>query len=248
MIRFHTIATTLAAGVIGILALGDVPALAATLPPIKAASGNEVPACVTPTRLTAFLKSRHGDIDSRLETIAAHYEQHGRTLGIRWDYAFFQMIVETNWLRFHQASGRPGLVSPDQNNFAGIGATGRGHSGEAFSDVSTGVLAHLQHISMYAGEAVDNPVAVRTRLVQGWGEIPGWAHKLRRPVTYTDLTRKWSPHDRDYSDDIAAVADQFFGNFCEVRFAENEPAPSRLSADPAPTGSTRTSLFRKLMF
>ena len=71
MIRFHTIATTLVATVLGVLTLGDVPAHAATLPPIKAGGGNQVPACVTPTRLTAFLKSRHGDIDPRLETIAA---------------------------------------------------------------------------------------------------------------------------------------------------------------------------------
>lgn len=244
MIRFHTIATTLAA----FLAASTLAAGAAPLPPIKAGDGNDVPACVTPTRLTAFLKSRHGDLDSRLATIAQHYERHGRALGVRWDYAFFQMIVETNWLRFHQASGRPGLVSPTQNNFAGIGATGSGRSGEAFADVSTGVLAHLQHVSMYAGETVGSPVAIRTRLVQGWGEIPQWAHGLRRPVTFTDLTRKWSPHDRGYSDDIAAVAEQFFANHCEVRVANTEATPSTLAPDPAPTGSARTSLFRKLMF
>ncbi|NJL08594.1 MAG: glucosaminidase domain-containing protein [Methylacidiphilales bacterium] len=247
MIRFRTIATTLAA-FLAAIALGTVAASAAPLPPIKADDGNAVPACVTPTRLTAFLKSRHDGLDSRLETIAEHYERHGRALGVRWDYAFFQMIIETNWLRFHQANGRPGLVSPAQNNFAGIGATGRGRSGEAFADVSTGVLAHLQHVSMYAGETVDSPVAVRTRLVQGWGEIPQWAHGLRRPVTFTDLTRKWSPHDRGYSDDIAAVAERFFATHCEVRFANNETTSDSLAPDPAPTGSARTSLFRKLMF
>lgn len=255
--------------------VGPAPLAAAQLPAIKAGPGNQVPACVTPAQLTRFLKTRHHDLDPRLQTIAQHYAQHGRALGLRWDYAFFQMVVETNWLRFFQANGRPGLVSPGQNNFAGIGATGRGQSGEAFADVSTGVLAHLQHVSMYAGEDVDQPVANRTRLVQGWGEIPNWAHRLRRPITFTDLTRKWSPHDRGYSDDIAAVAAQFFENHCTVRYARNdtadaadgtevdEPAATEapatammapavaatvtLSPDPAPTGSVRTSLFRKLM-
>lgn len=272
-----------AAAVVAVLVCGTLfgssPLAAAQLPAIKAGPGNQVPACVTPARLTEFLRSRHGDLDPRLESIASHYAVHGKALGLRWDYAFFQMVVETNWLRFFQTNGRPGLVSPDQNNFAGIGATGRGHPGEAFANVSTGVLAHLQHISMYAGEEVENPVANRTRLVQSWGQIPNWAHSLRRSVTFTDLTRKWSPYDRGYSDDIAAVAGQFFENHCTVRYARNtasvadgsetdsgdmtttadiSAAPDTaaavpvkaavtLSPDPMPTGSTRGSLFRKLI-
>jgi hypothetical protein len=270
------------AAVVAVLACGTLfnpaPLAAAQLPAIKAGPGNQVPACVTPAKLTEFLRSRHGDLDPRLQNVAHHYATHGKALGLRWDYAFFQMVVETNWLRFFQANGRPGLVSPDQNNFAGIGATGRGHAGEAFDNVSTGVLAHLQHISMYAGEEVENPVANRTRLVQSWGQIPSWAHSLRRAVTYTDLTRKWSPYDRGYSDDIAAVAAQFFERHCTVRYARNtasvadgsetdgddtaanaefDAAPAAtaapvkasvtLSADPMPTASARTSLFRKLI-
>jgi hypothetical protein len=268
-----------AAAVVAVLVcgtmFGSAPLAAAQLPAIKAGPGNQVPACVTPARLTEFLKSRHGDLDPNLQSVAHHYAVHGKALGLRWDYAFFQMVVETNWLRFFQANGKPGLVSPDQNNFAGVGATGRGHAGEAFANVSTGVLAHLQHISMYAGEEVDSPVANRTRLVQSWGQIPNWAHSLRRAVTYTDLTRKWSPYDRGYSDDIAAVAAQFFERHCTVRYARNDAsvadgseddggevaasaafasapaaAPVKasvtLSPDPMPTGSVRTSLFRKL--
>ena len=220
---------------------------AAVLPPIKAGSGNVVPVCVTPDRLTAFLKTRNARLSAAFEGLAAQYQRHGRMLGLRWDYAFFQMVVETNWLSYRTGSGRAGLVSPRQNNFAGIGATGRGHVGEAFADPSQGVLAHLQHVAMYAGETIEQPVATRTRLVQRWGEIPHWAHRFHRPVTFTDLTRKWSPRDRGYSDDIAAVAKQYFAHHCSVQVAVQAPTPA-LTPDPTPTGSVRVSLFRKLMF
>jgi hypothetical protein len=83
--------------------------------------------------------------------------RHGEELGLRWDYAFFQMLLETGNLTYK------GDVKPDQNNFAGLGATGRGARGEKFPDISTGVRAHLQHVLMYAGEKVENPVAERTR-------------------------------------------------------------------------------------
>ena len=235
------------AAVLAAILSGTEMLAAAALPAIKASPGNSVPACVTPQRLTEFLKSRNDHLPTAFEGLAAQYERYGRTLGLRWDYAFFQMVVETNWLRYRTGSGRAGLVSPRQNNFAGIGATGRGHSGEAFPDPSLGVLAHLQHVAMYAGETIERPVATRTRLVQGWGEIPHWAHEFRRPVTFTDLTRKWSPRDRGYSDDIAAVAERFYTHHCDVRIAANTAAPT-LAPDPAPTGSIRTSLFRKLMF
>ena len=222
---------------------------AAPLPPIKAGPGNAVPVCVTPERLTNFLRSHNDRLSPAFEQLAAQYQRHGRTLGLRWDYAFFQMVVETNWLSYRTGSGRVGLVSPRQNNFAGIGATGRGHSGEAFANPSQGVLAHLQHVAMYAGETIEQPVATRTRLVQRWGAIPHWAHAFRRPVTFTDLTRKWSPYDRGYSDDIAAVARRFFTGHCDVRIAADRSAPAQaLALDPAPTGSIRVSLFRKLMF
>jgi hypothetical protein len=103
-------------------------------------------------------------------------------------------------------------VRPPQNNFAGIGATGGGVRGESFSDISTGVLAHLGHIRLYSGKPVAAPAAKRTKLVED--VILPWAQGLGRPVTFTDLTTKWSPGDKGYSDDIEMVAKAYRASFC----------------------------------
>ena len=39
---------------------------------------------------------------------------------MRWDYAFYQMIVETG--RAQLSARHPGDVKPAHNNFAGLGA------------------------------------------------------------------------------------------------------------------------------
>jgi len=182
---------------------------AAKLPQIRINQHNHVPACVTPGRLMAFLQRRNKHLAPKFAKIANFYMRHGEALGIRWDEAFYQMLVETNYLQY----GRD--VSASQNNFAGLGATGGGEPGESFKSVSDGVKAHLQHILMYAGEKIRNPVAERTRKVQEWGILDKWRRRIGRPLTYTDLTRKWSPGDRGYARDIKVTGDHFLAQLCD---------------------------------
>lgn len=194
---------------------------ATTLPAIKAGPKNEVPACVTPGRLTAFLKSRNSALDRRFEGIALEYMRHGETLGVRWDYAFFQMMLETGNLAYKRGNGKPGDVKPTQNNFAGLGATGGGVPGESFPDVAAGVKAHLQHVLMYSGDKIDDPVAERTRKVQEWGVLTNWQKTFKAPITFTDLGRQWAPGSRGYVTDIGSIADAFFDDWCD----KPDPAP-----------------------
>ncbi len=208
------------AAIIGLLASLSTGVKAASLPPIMASSSNAVPECVTPGRMMAFLQSRNSRLDQRYDLIASDYMKHGEELGVRWDVAFFQMLVETASLRY------TGDVVPQQNNFAGLGATGNGERGESFRDVSSGVRAHLEHVAMYAGHVVDNPVAERTRKVQEWGVLTKWQRSIRGPMTFTHLTRKWSPGDRGYSNDIKAINDLFFSSFCSIA----DPRPELLAA------------------
>lgn len=156
----------------------------------------------------AFANSRNGRIDERFGSVATEYMRHGETLKIRWDYAFFQMLVETANLSF------VGDVKPSQYNFAGLGATGGGEPGERFDNMSDGVKAHLQHVLMYSGAHIDDPVAERTRKVQEWGVLTKWQKSIREPMTFAHLTRQWSPKDRGYARDIAAVANAFYTRFC----------------------------------
>lgn len=199
-------------------------ALSAELPPIKTGGGNAVPECATPGRMMAFIRSRNSNLDPRFEKIAVEYMREGEALGIRWDYAVAQMAIETNYLSYKAPGGRPADVRAAQNNFAGIGATGGGVHGEAFKDVQTGVRAHLQHLLLYAGDKVDDPVAERTRKVQEWGVLKSFHAKLKGPTTFKDLARKWAVSG-DYGVAIQTHADKFYADFCKAA----DPNPELLA-------------------
>lgn len=199
-------------------------ASAADLPAIKASDTNAVPACVTPGRLMSFLESRNKRLDDKFSTIAADYARIGNELQIRWDTAFFQMLLETGNLTF------TGDVSPSQNNFAGLGATGKKAPGESFPDVTTGVKAHLQHLLMYSGETVDDAVAERTRKVQEWGVLTSWQKTISGPITFTQLAKKWAPTSRAYARDIENVAGAFFDGPCKG----DDPKPELMALVKSP--------------
>ncbi len=226
---------------LGACAILPTLANAAKLPPIVTSKNNTVPACVTPGRLMAFLNDRNKNVAPRFSSIATEYMRHGEDLGIRWDIAFFQMLVETGSLKFK------GTVKPKQNNFAGLGATGGGVRGESFDTVGLGARAHLQHTLMYSGKYVENPVADRTRKIQEWQVLDKWRKRLPKPVTFTHLTRKWSPTDRGYSNDIKAVTDRFFNGFCDrpdpqpelVALARGETNKKTAAVQPKPTAGEK---------
>jgi len=202
-----------------ILLLPGTGLAAESLPHIKTSPSNVVPECVTPGRLMAFIKDRNPRLGPDLQKIAVEYMRHGEALGLRWDYAFFQMVIETGYLTFEREKGRRGDVRPSQNNFAGLGATGRGVHGESFPDVSTGVLAHLQHVLMYAGEPIESPVAERTRKVIEWKVLDDWRAGIREPMTFAHLGEKWA-NSKAYGAMIAKHAEIFAEHFC------NTPDPS----------------------
>lgn len=191
---------------------------AASLPEVKTSASNTVPQCATPGRLTEYLRSRNAKLNPRYEEIATQYMRHGEALGIRWDVAFFQMILETGALRY------TGDVRASQNNFAGLGASGRGVRGESFSNISNGVKAHLQHLLMYAGEHIDDPVADRTRKVQEWGVLTKWQRSIKGPMTFALIAKQWAPSSRNYARDISAISDDFYASYCDMV----DPYPERV--------------------
>lgn len=189
-------------------ALAQSSAQAASLPAVKSSPDNPVAECATPGRLMAFLKAENPGAADKFDVIATEYMRNGEELGLRWDIAFFQMMLETNSLRY------TGDVKVTQNNFAGLGATGNGARGESFKDVATGVRAHLQHLLMYTGTHVDNPVAERTRNVQDWGVLTDWQKTIKGPMTFVQLAKQWAPGSRGYVTDISAIQDRFMSGAC----------------------------------
>jgi Mannosyl-glycoprotein endo-beta-N-acetylglucosaminidase len=191
-------------------------------PEILASASNAVPKCVTPDRLMVTLSERNPKLDARFKGIAAYYQQHGEKTGVRWDYAFYQMILETNALAF------TGDVKASQNNFAGLGATGGGVRGESFPDVSTGVLGQLQHLVAYSGQKVAQPVAKRT--ADNQDGIIAQSKKLGRPMHFADLTNRWAA-DSNYARSIETVAGRFRDAACNGRDNDAVAAATPAKAD-----------------
>jgi hypothetical protein len=206
-------------------------AQAAALPRIIASADNAVPACVTPAALMRFVDDRnakiHRQIDPRFTRIATLYQRIGscvarapeKCVGVRWDYAFFQMLIETNYLTFRRPDGTPASMSSLDNNFAGVGAAISGKPGEHFNDAATGVLAHLQHVLMYSTTRVPNPIAKRTRQVQD--DVQDAMHRLHRPVTFGDLARQWTGTDHNvYATEMQQLAEKYAANYCRDQAPE----------------------------
>jgi hypothetical protein len=212
-----------------VVAVVSTSASADPLPPLKLSAKNNPPACVTPGRLMAMIHDRNPALRERFAKIAVAYMREGEALGIRWDYAFYQMIVETNALKF------TGDVRWTQNNFAGLGAIGNGARGERFSTVSDGAKAHLQHLMVYAGMPVADPVADRTRKIQEWGVLDKWHRRIRHPVTFAQIGRQWAPGDRGYADDIKGVAKIFMRRYCNAADPNPEMVAEARGSDLKPT-------------
>ncbi|QCJ44336.1 N-acetylmuramoyl-L-alanine amidase [Bacillus sp. S3] len=111
-------------------------------PPATAPSGLSIlgPTLLSPEQMRRFVKK----VNPNAVDVANYYLTFGEYYGIRGDVAFAQAIHETDYFRF------TGIVNPEQNNFAGVGATGQSVSGASFHTPEEGVLAHLQHLYAYA--------------------------------------------------------------------------------------------------
>jgi hypothetical protein len=228
----HACNRTLGRALALLLALLAAPAAATANAdtPIRTSAASVVPACVTPERLNHFLLSRNPGLDPRFRNIAHWYRRHGEAWRVRWDYAFFQMALETNFLSYRRGDGRMGDARSGQNNFAGLGTTGNGTAGDSFPDVTTGVLAQIQHLVVYSGQRIADPVAPRTRLKQD-DILAAMARTAgQRPVTFQDLTGRWAV-DRSYGRSIENIAARFRDRYC------NGGPPVEMAAAQAPPAS-----------
>jgi len=126
--------------------------------------------------------------------IAALYIEEAAFEGVNHDVAFSQMCLETGFLRFG------GDVTPDMNNFCGLGTLGGGVAGASFPSPRIGVRAQIQHLKVYAtslpvkGENVDP----RSRFVR-----PGSA------PTIDGLSGTWAG-DRDYAKKIKNILERLY--------------------------------------
>ncbi|WP_339149672.1 MULTISPECIES: N-acetylmuramoyl-L-alanine amidase [unclassified Sutcliffiella] len=155
--------------------------------------------------LDAFVKT----INPNAPLLGDYYIELGKAYNIRGDIAFAQAIHETNYFRF------TGVVKRDQNNFAGIGATGGEVRGATFPTKEEGVLAHLQHLYAYANRKPLPPtypkVDPRFDLVTR-GIAPGWF----------DLNGRWAVPGNQYGQLILKIYERMLEETITVKQEELE--------------------------
>lgn len=123
-----------------------------------------------------------------LEELAQYYIDEGAAEGVRGDIAFIQALHETGNFQYG------GDVSWDQNNFAGLGATG-GVPGNSFATAQIGVRAQIQHLKCYGSYDALNNVCVD----------PRWWDALRgKAIYFVDLAGTWAA-DTTYASKLEAI-------------------------------------------
>ena len=105
-----------------------------------------------------------------IEEFCQIYYEECEIEGIKAEVAFVQSMIETGFLQFG------GSVKIEQFNFAGLGATGNGVSGNSFENVRIGIRAHVQHLKCYAN---DEPL--KNECVD-----PRWGEWLRGKAPYVE--------------------------------------------------------------
>jgi hypothetical protein len=150
---------------------------------------------VQPRDMAAFLVSSNPAAEQVFaERLALFYAEEAGAEGVNHDVSFAQMCLETGFLRFG------GLVTPDMNNFCGLGSIGPGQPGERFPDPRTGVRAHVQHLKAYATDAPLQRELVdpRYRYVR-YGSSPA----------IKGLAGTWAA-DRAYADKIGSILERLY--------------------------------------
>ena len=125
------------------------------------------------------------------QELVSYYYEEGAREGIRPDVAFAQALKETGYFRYG------GTVTPDQNNYCGLGTTSSTVKGVYFSSARLGVRAHIQHLLAYAStrhpaEPVVDPRYTLVRSIYGNNTLNTWR----------DLNGRWAVPGHTYGQSI----------------------------------------------
>ena len=159
----------------------------------------------TAAQMAAFCLSKNGSPrlpSCTVEELASLFLTEGEAEGVRGDVAFAQSLHETGYFKYG------GIVTPEMNNFAGIGALNGNATGQAasFPDPRTGVRAQIQHLKAYAStEALVNEcVDPRFSLVvRGVAPYVEWLGAADNPQG-----RGWAVPGAGYGANVVKLLDQ----------------------------------------
>ncbi len=152
-------------------------------------------AVATPGQMVNFIKKRnpYPKINCSVEELVGYYYEEATREGIRPDVAICQAILETGTWNYG------GDVSPDQNNFCGLGATGNKEPGASFATPQMGVRAHIQHLLSYASQTPPKIAVVDPRYELIAKFRPHIFGKIRH---WTGLNGVWAVPGNQYGQTI----------------------------------------------
>ena len=208
------------------------------------------PSALTGSDLAAWYAStgRQANTTVPIDQLAQAYQDWGQKLGLRYDVAFAQSVVETGFFSF--PSG--GQLTAKDNNFAGIGACDTCAHGWSFPDAATGVGAQLELLYEYANAAglpkgVPNVIGASGPggCCQTWTQLAGvWAsstvYGISIMTVYHQMLSWLIPQRQIAAGLVAASSPAAQGP--ELAPLPGTPAPAPAAAKPtspstAPAGS-----------
>lgn len=139
--------------------------------------------------------------EKKVSRLANYYISEAKAENINSDVAFAQMCLETGYLTFGN------LVTPEMNNFCGLGAMDALHPGEWFPTEQLGVRAHIQHLHAY-GTTED--IQLHNDLVDNRYK---WVRPRGKAPDIFGLAGTWAT-DKAYSEKLDRILNDM-GNYAE---------------------------------
>lgn len=127
------------------------------------------------------------------ELVRYYYEEASKE-GIRPDAAFAQALKETGYFNYG------GTVTPDQNNYCGLGTTSATVKGAYFKNARLGVRAHIQHLLAYT--SVRPP---REKIVDPRYSLVRAAYSSSTIDTWPGLNGRWAVPGNNYGQEILDI-------------------------------------------
>ena len=186
----------------------------------------------TQEQMVKFIKLRNPNpkINCSVEDLVRYYYEEGAAEGIRADIALCQAIKETGTWNYG------GDVTPDQNNFCGLGTTGGGVKGGYFATPQLGARAHIQHLLVYTSTRPTKFENIDPRydhIVNNRRDVYGQIH------TWTGLNGVWASPGHNYGQDILALwqqAQAMYSGEVNVPITRESDTPEDKAANLVLTG------------
>ena len=134
----------------------------------------------TAEQIRAYLKAKNPETAQSVFDLIPLYLSEGEAEGVRGDIAFAQSCLETG--NFGLSGSAVTLL---QNNFCGMGVTGKGVKGNSFDTPLLGIRAQVQHLKAYASvEGLRNAcIDPRFKYVtRGCAEYVEWLGQKENPA------------------------------------------------------------------